>query len=372
MDFLSDEELAYWLAFDQLNGAGLGASKVRTICERLGSAERGWKASKSMLKYIEGLTEQVIDKFLARRQEVNPELLTDKLHAAGVTAYPYIHPYYPGLLREIHDPPLIIYAKGDLIPNDLPTPVSIVGTRRPSSYGQRLAKEFAHKLASCGATVISGMAIGIDSLAHRGAIEGGGKTVAVLGCGPDVCYPSSNRPLYKLLVEGGLGAVLSEFPPGTRPETWRFPARNRIISGLSKAVVVIEAGERSGALITARLAFDQNREVFAVPGRIDSPQSAGTNSLIAKNTAHLAGSFEDILEEMTWIKGTASTEVPTMVELYGREKDIFDILSHEPMHFDHICERAAMQVGELSATLTMLELAGAVTRHPGDWYSRET
>ncbi len=369
--FLSDEELAYWLAFDQLPGIGLGGKRVRAIHKHLESLATGWRASKAVLKYVEGLTEDVIDKFIEARGKIDPQALLEKLRAAEVNAYPICHAYYPALLREIYDPPCVLYARGQLIPSDLPCAIGVVGTRRPTAYGQRLAKEFAHQLAASGATVVSGMAYGVDSLAHRGALEAGGRTVAVLGCGPDVCYPSSNRPLYNMLCEDNLSLVVSEFFPGTQPDSWRFPARNRIISGMSKALLVIEAGEQSGALITAHMAFEQNRQVFAIPGRIDSPMSAGTNRIINRLIAQLVTSVDDILKNMHWAPGRAATALPTMVELFGHERDLYELLSNEPVHFDVLCERTGIPAGELSATLTMLELAGVVSRLPGDWYTRQ-
>jgi DNA processing protein len=254
---------------------------------------------------------------------------------------------------------------------DMSHNVGIVGTRTPTALGQKLAKEISSGLAQSGVTIVSGMALGIDSLAHWGALESKGKTVAVLGSGVDYCYPSSNRHLYQALTEGGNGAVISEFFPGTKPEKWHFPARNRIISGMSQALAVIEAGEISGALITAKMAFEQSREVFAVPGRLNDRMSAGTNDLIAKNMAHLLRSYTDILEDMGWVSTGVSQTVPTIVELYGREREVFELMSLEPVHFDHLAEKTGMNTGELSATLTMLELGGLISRLPGDWYCLE-
>lgn len=369
-NYFNDDELACWLAFDQVGGIGLGVSKVRSLYERLESAGTAWRAPKTVLQHLKLMSDELIDRFIARREEVNPPALLEKVRSGNIRAYPIYHPFYPARLREIHDPPLILYVKGDLIPADLPCPLAIVGTRRPSAYGQRLAKEFASTLAAAGATIVSGMALGVDSLAHRGALEAGGRTVAVLASGPDYCYPSSNRPLYKMLTEGTQGCVVSEYFPGITPETWRFPARNRLISGMSQAVVVIEAGEQSGALITAQMAFEQNRDVFAIPGRLDNPMSVGTNNLIKKTTARLLTSCQELIKELGWAAATSAQSIPTMVELFGREKELYDLLSAEPVHFDLLCERTGMPTGELSASLTMLELAGIVTRHPGDWYSR--
>jgi DNA processing protein len=285
-----------------------------------------------------------------------------------VQAIPFDHPLYPVQLRQIHEPPLILFVKGEFNEFSTHNVLSVVGTRNPSSYGQRVGKEFGRELSAKGAVVCSGMAIGIDSLAHWGAIEGGGKTIAVVATGPDICYPSSNKKLYKTILEGH-GSIVSEYFPGTTPEKWHFPERNRIIAGLSSGVLVVEAGDRSGALLTAEQAFNDSRRVFAIPGRIDSQMSIGTNRLIARNVAMLVTSVDMIFEELNWVP-TQYKDVRTVVELFGREKEVFDILTYEPVHFDMLCDRANMEAGELSATLTMLELAGIVQRHPGEWYSK--
>jgi DNA processing protein len=371
-DLWTDEEQAHWLAFDQLSGPGLGVQRVKLLYDRMLTLTAAWTASRDQLRSLGIINLDVIDAFIEKRKSIDPAALLAQVRKENVQAYPLYHPLYPMRLREIHDPPIILYINGRLTPDDMLYAVGVVGTRRPSSYGQKFSKEISKNLAMAGATVVSGMAVGVDSLAHWGAIEGGGKTVAVLGCGPDVCYPSSNRPLFKALTSGEHGAVVSEFFPGTKPEPWRFPARNRIISGLSKGLAVIEAGETSGSLITAKLAFEQNREVFALPGRVDNPMSRGTNKLIGSHTAHVLTSHEDILNELRWASAPSSGQVPMMVELYGKEKDVFELISSEPVHFDHLIERSGLQSGELSATLTMLELAGMVERLPGDWYSRQT
>lgn len=365
------EERSYWLAFDQLSGTGLGVQKVRLLYEHYKSLKYAWIASRSELKQFKQLSDETIDSFIERRSLIEPQALLHKLEEQKLRFYPLYHPLYPACLRAIHDPPLILYMKGRLTPDDMLHNVAIVGTRRSTPYGQRIAKDFARGLARSGATIISGMAVGIDSLAHWGAIESGGKTVAVLGSGVDVCYPSSNRRLYNSLVEGDHGAVVSELFPGTKPEQWHFPARNRIISGLCQALLVVEADESSGALITARLAFEQSREVFAIPGRIDQPMSAGTNSYIARNMAQLTTKYEDIVRGMNWATTHTAERAPTVVELYGREREVFELISLEPVHFDSLCGKSGMSAPEMSAVLTMLELAGVVERLPGDWYIQE-
>jgi DNA processing protein len=368
-----EEELGVWLAFSQMTGPGFGIQRTKLLYDRFGSLRSLWKASAAEVREIASdlINFEASKIFKEKKKELDPEQLLGIVSKAGIRAYYHYDPDYPPLLREIHDPPFVIFVKGGLMPNDMRHTVAVVGTRRPSAYGSKHAKAIGRGLAESGATVVSGMAMGVDSLAHWGAIDGGGRTLAVLGCGVDFCYPSSNKPLYQKLSEGDHGALLSEFFPGTKPEPWRFPARNRIISGLSQAVAVIEAGETSGSLITAKIAFEQNREVYALPGSVDNPASKGTNKLIADNVAHLFGSYSDIIKQMGWLTVPAGHEVPTMVELYGRERDIFEMISAEPVHFDVLCEKSGMNSGELSATLTMLELAGVINRLPGDWYERE-
>lgn len=365
-------ELPYWLAFDQLSGVGLGGKRLRMLFDHFLSIEAAWIASAAELRTLPWLKTEQIEQIVQKRKEVNFDQLLQTLEKTGVTALPLNHPLYPSRLREITDPPIVLYMKGQLTPQELDHSIAIVGTRRPTTYGQRLAKEFARGLAEAGATVVSGMAVGVDSLCHWGAIEGGGRTVAVLASGPDLCYPTSNKPLYNGLVDGTHGAVLSEFFPGTKPEPWRFPARNRIISGLSKGVVVIEAGATSGSLITADIGFEQSREIFAIPGRVDAPMSMGCNKLIAANKAQLVMNYIDVLNALNWVSVPTPREVPTMVELFGREKEVFELVTSEPVHFDVLSQKLEMSAGELSATLTMLELAGIVERLPGDWYARQS
>ena len=367
------EDLPYWLAFAWLSGSGPGLSsrKVTTLFEQFGSLKEAWRTPDSEFKTIPWLGQEGVERLLAGRRQVDPASLLEDLKQKQIVPFHFFHPDYPSLLRQIHDPPLVLFVKGKLSLSEIGKAVGVVGTRRPTAYGQRLAKQMSRDLAANGITIISGMALGIDSIAHWGAIEGHGRTIAVLGCGVDYCYPSTNKPLYKSLTEKDGQAVVSEFFPGTKPETWRFPARNRIISGMSEALLVIEAGEQSGALITAQMAFEQNREVFAVPGRVDTPMSVGTNALIAKNQAHLCRNYMDIMIEKEWVTSKKGVKVPTVVQLYGREREVFDLISSEPVHFDYLLEKTGMNTGELSATLTMLELAGVVARLPGDWYALE-
>jgi DNA processing protein len=251
---------------------------------------------------------------------------------------------------------------------ELEPSIGVVGTRTPSNYGDKNAKGFARDLAASGVTIVSGMAVGVDSYAHWGAIEGGGRTVAVVAGGPDHCYPSSNRPLYKRLTEEKDGCVISEYFPGITPDKWHFPQRNRIIAGMTKGVLVIEAGAKSGSLITASLAFDYGTSVYAIPNRIDCPQAIGTHKLISDNKARLVVKPEDILLDLNIAGHKKAKPSARAIELFGREHEVFELITDDPVHFDKLMETTGMSVGELSSTLTMLELAGVVERLAGDAY----
>lgn len=375
-DLWSQEEQAHWLALDRICGAagmvpGIEAIKLRQIYERYNSIVPLFTEDRETLREYKFCLPEVLDNFIAARHNFDPEKLLQEMATNGYQAYPFYHPRYPFRLRQIHNAPLVIYMRGGLEPEHVQHCAAVIGTRQPTAYGQRHAKEMAREIAATGVCVVSGMALGVDSIAHWGAIESGGKTLAVLACGVDICYPSSNKPLFKKLTEDPHCGLVSEFFPGVKPEKWHFPARNRIISGLSKAVLVIEAGETSGSLITAQLAFEQSREVYAIPGRLESMASKGTNDLIRRNVATLCVSSKQILTDMGWAPGAPVRNVPTVVELYGRERELYDMISPEPVHFDYLCEKSGIPAPELSATLTMLELAGVVTRQPGDWYSRD-
>ncbi len=373
-----DDELKYWIAIDLCTGCGFRAARLLQVYERFDTMKTFWHATASELKEMGGypyvlgwIDDTLIEKFIAKRAQIDPDTLMAQLEAAGVRAYPLAHPLYPFNLRNIHDPALVLYAKGQLTMDEIVHGVGVVGTRTPSNYGQKLAKEFGRELGQAGVTVVSGMAVGVDSFAHYGAIEAGGRTVAVVACGPDVCYPSSNKPLYAKLTEDSKGMVLSEYFPGIKPEKWRFPARNRIISGISQGLLVIEAGKASGSLITARQAFEQNRQVFAIPGRIDQPMSEGTNRLIADNLAQMVVNLDEIMNAMNWVTSSRPRSEPVVLELFGSEKDVHELLSNEPVHFDQLTEKTGLTAGPLSSTLTMLELAGIAERLPGDWYVRK-
>ncbi len=267
-------------------------------------------------------------------------------------------------LRQIDQPPPVLYTIGELTPQD-EWAVAIVGTRKATHYGQQAAEETAAFLAQNGVTVVSGLARGIDSIAHRAALDAGGRTIAVLGSGVDRIYPAENRNLAQTM--SSRGAVISDYPLGTPPEAGNFPPRNRIIAGLSIAVVVVEAGERSGASITANYALEQGREVFAVPGNIYSPQSKGTNRLI-RNGAHPLLAPEDLLEVLNLTMVTEHQKARIVLPANAVEAAIFEALGHEPIHVDQIGQQAKLPIEQVSAALTMMELKGMVRQVGGMRY----
>jgi len=297
---------------------------------------------------------------------LNEEL--EAIEKLGVNIITVDDEQYPENLKHIYDPPKVLYVKGGFKPEDCFN-IAIVGTRRASLYGQQNAERFAAELAERGFTITSGLARGIDTLAHKGAIKRGGRTIAVLGCGIDIAYPPENKKLMEEIEKKG--AIISEFPIGTPPLKYNFPIRNRIISGLSMGVLVIEAPEKSGALITVSYALEQGREVFSLPGRIDTPTSKGTLGLI-KDGAKLVQTIDDILEELQSLPEKERKEHEKenfdISGLTDEEKSVINVLSEEPMHIDEI--KSNVDVSNISSILLKLELKKAIRELPGKHYVR--
>ncbi|MBI5970937.1 MAG: DNA-protecting protein DprA [Deltaproteobacteria bacterium] len=286
------------------------------------------------------------------------------IEKTGARVVAFTDPGYPLLLREIVDPPAMLYVKGELPDFGNPA-VAVVGTRRPSHYGLKMSEVLARDLAYSGVTVVSGMARGCDAAAHKGALSAKGRTTAVLGTGVDVPYPRENAKLYEQILEDG--AVISEQPMSTPPAPYNFPKRNRIISGLSLGVVVVEAPLRSGALQTARLALDYNRDVFAVPGQVTSPKSMGTNRLI-KEGAMLVESAGDVLGALNITVGRLAGAEPTALK--GDERVIWDSLKDAPAHIDAVISATGLSAPAAIALLLDMELRGLVAQRPGMCFLR--
>ncbi len=355
------DERVFWVGLNLVKG--IGAVRFETLIAHFGSPQAAWEAPAQQLKSI-GLPTQVVDALINIRSSVNLEQIWAEIQEKGINLITLLDETYPVRLKQIDQPPPVLYALGELTPKD-EWAVAIVGTRRFTHYGRQAAEEIAAFLAQNGVTVVSGLARGVDSIAHRAALDAGGRTIAVLGSGVDQIYPAENRGLAAEMANRG--AVLSDYALGTPPEAGNFPPRNRIIAGLSIAVVVIEAGERSGARITANFAVEQGREVFAVPGNIFSPQSKGTNQLIREG-AHPLLAPEDLLEVLNLSMVTEHQKARIVLPANAVEAAIFEVLGHEPVHVDQIGQQAKLPIEQISATLTLMELKGMVRQVGGMRY----
>ena len=347
-------DLKYWLAFNYVNG--IGPAKVQALLGAFGDLERAWHAGESQLRDI-GFDARAIDSLREARQKLDLDAYATKVAASGAQALTWESADYPGLLRQIPAAPPVLFVRGAFAPVD-DWAVAVVGTRRLSAYGRLVTHDLATALARNGITIVSGLACGIDGVAHRAALEADGRTIAVMGCGIDRVYPPEHRDLAHAIVDGH-GALVTDFPLGTEPSSINFPARNRLISGLALGVLVIEAGERSGALITARFALEQDRDVFAVPGNVNSPVSVGTNRLIQQG-AKLVTRIEDILEELNLRMVTEQQAAQAVLPDSAEEAALLSQLSSQPLHVDDLGRLTGMPSYLVSSTLTLMELKGMV------------
>lgn len=349
----------YWFALKSVPLVG-NVTFLRLL-SHFGSPERALSASFDEIVAVKGVGASAAASITGHDYRQAAETECGRVAASGAEVIDILSGCYPRLLMEIPDPPPFFYLKGELSGSE--TAVAIVGSRRASQYGLSTATRLARDLALEGVTVVSGMARGIDTAAHWGAIKNGGRSIAVLGCGIDVVYPPENVELYRALSEGG--AVITEFPMATQPLSENFPRRNRIISALSRGVLVVEAGEASGSLITAQYALEQGRDVFAVPGNVTMSGSRGVNRLI-KEGAKLVERVEDILEELG-IEPTRSDPQPwpPSFPLTPQEAEIYALLCQGGLQIDDIIVQSALTAGEVSATLLRLELKGAIIQLPG-------
>ncbi len=375
-----EETLQYWLAMARVDG--LGVRSAHKLIEHFGSPQAAYMASLTELESC-GVPAQVAQAIFAQAGLREAEKEVEAAGKAECRIVTLTSDEYPPLLRQISDAPLVLYIRGDtaLLSRHA---VAIVGTRKPSAYGSSVAHRLASDLAQRGLVIVSGLARGIDSASHRGALEAGGKTVAVLGSGIDVIYPSENRSLVKKIVESG--AMISEFPLGTGPAPQNFPIRNRIISGLALGVIIVEAAEYSGSLITARLALEQNREVFGVPGNITSAQSFGPNHLI-KQGAKLVDQWIDVVEEFTAAirmellpPGETTAGEPAMPQtaalfestLSPDQKAVFEVLrADEALFVDNVFGSLTLSQPRVLVALLELEMSGLIRQLPGKNFIRK-
>jgi len=350
---LKENSLKYWLAWNKISD--LGPKRFYKLLEYFGSADAAWQAKSGEISKVLNLSPKISSRISEEKNNTNPQHELDLIHKHQASVITIEDVLYPENLKAIHCPPPVLYYKGTILELDK-NAISIVGSRKATYYGKMVAEKLAKDLALAGLTIISGMARGIDTAAHKGALSVNGRTIAVLGCGIDYIYPPENRGLAQEIEASG--AVISEFPFSTLPERQNFPRRNRIISGLSLGTVVVEAAEKSGALITADFALDQGREVFAIPGNITSPLSNGSHNLI-KQGAKLVNNYQDILEEIHIAFPQKTNEKEIILEntsLTAEEKIIYQIITKEPSQIDEIIETSKLSIGKVSEILLNLEL----------------
>ncbi|HAF49285.1 MAG TPA: DNA-protecting protein DprA [Anaerolineaceae bacterium] len=353
---MSDEK-KYWIGFNLVRG--IGSVRFQQIKNYFGDLSVAWNAPGESFKQA-GLPGRAVTNFLRLRKQIDLDQVYESILEKDIKVLTLLDDDYPRLLREIDQSPPVIYVKGTLTPAD-EFAIAIVGTRRVSEYGQQITRDISIFLAGHGLTIVSGLARGVDGIAHRHALEAGGRTIAVLGSGVDVIYPPEHRKLAEAISENG--AVISDYPLGTQPEGINFPPRNRIISGLSLGTIVVEAGDRSGALITADFALEQGRDVFAVPGNVLSPASRGTNRLI-QNGAYAMVSPQDVLDVLNLSELESIKTARQVLPADKTEARILQVMNFEPLHIDEICNEVGLPVDKVSAALTMMELKGLV-QHVG-------
>jgi len=352
----------YWFALSSV--PLVGNVTCRRLVEHFGSPGKALAASLDELASVKGVNSSAARSLRSHDGRKAAELAVAVLARSGARLVTLLDKEYPSLLKEISDPPPFLYLKGKL-PNSA-TSIAVVGSRRASDYGISVTTRLSRELAEQGVTIVSGLALGVDAAAHRGALQLSGATVGVLGCGIDQIYPPENRQLYREMEEKG--AIVSEFAPGTPPDAPNFPRRNRIISGMSRGVLVVEAAERSGSLITARFALEQGREVFAVPGNINFRASRGTNSLI-KEGAKLVETVADIMGELPPGGNLPQWARKQNFNLSPDEEKLTALLAEKPLQIDELTVRSGLTVPAVSAMLLRLELQGAVMQIPGKIFS---
>ena len=354
---LENPELRYWIGFSLL--PKIGPMRMKRIWHYFQSMQLAWSADKVDLTQA-GLEEQIAEEIILKRGDIDLNNILEIMARENIKAVTLADDFYPKLLQEIYAPPPILFYQGEFNSAKDEFSLAIVGTRKLSNYGRQVTPEITKALAESGLVIISGLALGIDSIAHETALESGGRTTAVLGSGLDRehIYPAANHNLCAKIIASG-GAIISEYPPGTESLRQHFPQRNRIISGLSLGTLIIEAPEESGALLTARFALEQNREIFAIPGSIYSPNSLGPNNLIRMG-AKLVTRAEDILEALDLNLVKEYVETKKIIPDSAEEAKILAHLSHEPIHFNELVKLTKLDTSVLNSTLTLMEMKGRV------------
>lgn len=352
------DDKKYWIGFNLIKG--IGAVRMQGLVAYFGDMESAWNADPAELVQA-GLGAKLVERVLGARKQVDLDQVWAKIEAQGIQIQTWAEEAYPARLREIEQPPPVLYIRGEYLVDDV-FAVAIVGTRKVTPYGRQVTEEVASFLAANGITIISGLARGVDAIAHQTALKAGGRTIAILGSGVDKIYPPEHRGLAEQMMQRG--AIISDYAVGTPPDASNFPPRNRIISGLSLAVVVIEAAETSGALITAEFAAEQGREVFAVPGSILAPQSKGTNKLIQNGALPLL-SPNDLMQALDLTRVGEKKSVRKLLPSDETEARVLNVLGAEPVHVDEIRNLASLPIEKVSAALALMELKGMVRQVGG-------
>ena len=357
-------ELKYWIAFNRVRR--VGRARVAMLEAHFGSLSQAWGASSAQLQQA-GLDRRTAATAARSRSKIDPDAEMERVQQAGVTALTWHDDGYPPRLKEIYDKPPVLYVKGEILPED-ERALAVVGTRRPMAYGREVARQITSDLAQNGLTIVSGLAKGVDGIVHRAALEAGARTIAVMGSGLDVMYPREHGELASQIAENG--AVVSEFPLGTRPDSQNFPRRNRIISGMSLGTLVAEAPESSGALLTARHALEQDREVFCIPGSILTLNSRGGNRLIRDSAAKLVTCADDIIEELNLTTIEYQIELAAFFPEDEAQAAVLKYVTFDPIHIDEIIRNSSLASSTVSGALTMMELRGLIRQVGGMNYVR--
>lgn len=374
------EERTYWLAWSQING--VGSISIQRLQQHFQRLELAWQATVNELIEVEGFGQQTAEKIVQQRSQINPEQLLEQHTAKNPYFWTPADAEYPRLLLEIPTFPAVLYYRGivETLENQGVTPmVAIVGTRTPTEYGYRWTRQISTTLTRRGFTIVSGMAAGIDTQAHRSCLEVGGRTIAALGTGVDIAYPKENRQLCEAVINQGL--LVSEYPSGTKPNARHFPQRNRIIAGLSRAVFVMEAPQKSGALITAHIANEFCRDVYVLPGRLDDQNSHGCLKLINGGASLIPVNLDELLEQLGAMPPLDEPQQLSLFELEVQPSKfipdldpelskVLQALSSEPIGFDQIIVNLNLDAGNVSAALLQLELLELVEQLPGMRYRK--
>jgi DNA processing protein len=349
--------------------SGVGPSRLRALVNHFGNPESVLQASERELTDVDGIDRSVARKILSERQfDEEVQLQLSRLNKSEARIVTFWDKEYPENLKKIYDPPVMLFVRGQLASSDKYS-VAVVGTRNPTTYGKHVAEKFAAELAEHGIVVISGLARGIDTVSHATAVRSGGRTIAVLGSGVDVIYPSENKRLAEQLLVSG--AIVSEYYMGSKPDAVNFPRRNRIISGISLGTILIETDVNGGAMITASFALDQNREVFAVPGQVFERKGRGTNKLIKEGRAKLVEDIADVVDELRYKLRPILKDQPkgrAKVQLSIFEQKIFEALSDAPIHVDVLADMCKMSTSDILVQLLGLELKDIVKQLPGKYF----